>query len=279
MYLLHLLIGSKLLGIRAAFLIHQNIPFDIVVAANVQSNRSLLLQDLRMKHLQFIENVNATRNEDNKINVVVETLTSLMSRYKVLLDTHEDLEILNELANYCSGTTIGTWLKKELLKEKANKKSKLSNILSSYQLQHIFKMFIQKYWQKNDSSFVLERLASKMDKARHTLLLLDEFQVMSSNIDWNPEVYEHLDLFLAVDPMSCKNIKKTEFLNYNKNVLSAFLPTKHRICHEIDLVVQNLIGEGVQTGALKTHLEDCHKILPQGEKPVWICIKELNSID
>ena len=87
----------QMLGIRIGNLIQEGVQqIKIFVTANVSEN-SLLLEDLKVKYLSFIENINKTREEKIQIEVVFEPLITLIKKYKAFPDEKIDRNIYKKV--------------------------------------------------------------------------------------------------------------------------------------------------------------------------------------
>ena len=71
----------------------------IIITADVSKN-SILLQDLEKKHFQFIKNINATKKEEDQIELIIEPLQSLIERHNINLKPNRttDSEVYEILA-------------------------------------------------------------------------------------------------------------------------------------------------------------------------------------
>ena len=77
------LILVLMLAIRIGELVQQGEKrIKIIITADVSKN-SILLQDLEKKHFQFIKNINATKKEDDQIELIVEPLQALIERHNI----------------------------------------------------------------------------------------------------------------------------------------------------------------------------------------------------
>ena len=88
----------NMLQIKISQLHKENKPLRVIVTADIPyCGNSMLLKDLKQKYLKFIDDINATKNESNKIELIVEPLNSLRKRYNLVPNSEKELLLLKDM--------------------------------------------------------------------------------------------------------------------------------------------------------------------------------------
>lgn len=101
----------QMLGIRIGRLVLEGKLIQVIITADVSEN-SMLLRDLRDKYLGFIDNINDNQAYSNRVEVIIEPLSSLIKKYKAIPNTRSDLIILQAMSDHSLLNEDG-WMKKD----------------------------------------------------------------------------------------------------------------------------------------------------------------------
>ena len=204
------------------------------------------------------------------------------------------LKQLNNTSNYKGAITID-WLRNEMCEKFFVRKNEEDSIGTLRQIRqewlhfHFWEQYHRMYLDPTCLSFKLKRLLEKMEFGNisgQTIIMLDEFKLdfgaagftkREDSVELNWKSSCKMDLVIAVEPCCWQDFEFSEKdksgIREQHNTMIFYLPTKYRTSGAIDSYVTknyNHLYKFYRPKAMLTAENKIHELTPEGEKPIWI---------